>query len=103
MNTQANLFEGRKRKDSGMKRAAENRSIELSQAQWAAKVLAETYKTPITVDDVRRHYSETMKLPWTLGNAAGSIFKSPEWECVGFVEASHPEAHGRIIRRWRLK
>ncbi len=86
----------------GMTRAAENRAEELLHAKQLAAWIAEQDDRPITVEDLR-DFCMVHKMPWKLGNAAGSIFKGPEWECCGFKAATHPSAHGRMIRTWRLR
>jgi hypothetical protein len=55
----------------------------------------------VTADDVYAYLTETEQS--ILGNAAGSIFKGPEWVFVDWVPSSRPSNHGRHIRRWRLK
>lgn len=89
---------GESLKAEGMKRAAENRRVWLALAQQRAKVLAMRGNT-ITIDDV---FADNLK-PEYLGNAAGSVFKTDEWEFVEWVPSKRPSNHGRPIRSWRLR
>lgn len=90
---------GRQLKQRGMQKAAAKHSEELKFAKEFAIWIAQCSKRDITIEDVRDSY----RAEWTLGNAAGSVFKGPEWEWVGFKQATRPEAHARILRVWRLK
>jgi hypothetical protein len=57
----------------------------------------------VTIDSVREGL---LKRGFDLSGAVnwlGSTFKSKDWECIGFENASHPNSHGRIIRKWRLR
>ena len=92
---------GRQLKERGMQKAAAKHAQSLADAQWTARYLVRMLGQ-ITIEDVRRNF-EKVSRPWDLGNAAGSVFKGPEWECVGYREATRPEAHARILRVWRLK
>jgi hypothetical protein len=33
----------------------------------------------------------------------GAVFKGKQFKAVGFTEATHPQAHARIIRIYQLK
>jgi hypothetical protein len=83
----------------GMRLAASKHKEELAIAQQMAKYIAYNMKV-VTIEDVRNSCDYK---PWTLGNAAGSVFDGDDWECVGYTTAKRPEAHGRVIRQWRLK
>ena len=98
MNAQRNLFEGLKRRDRGMARAAAAHAEALKRARDRAYLLALT-SGRVAIDDVATTDAQLA----ALGNAAGSVFKEKHWECVGFRKNVRPGAHGRIIRVWRLK
>lgn len=96
-----NLAEGERRKREGMGRAAENRFHVLRLARAYAKAIAQE-KGTVTVDDVYLRLSDWPRS--VLGNAAGSIFKSKEWEWTGrFVKSKRASNHARMIREWKLK
>jgi len=80
--------------------AADKVPEDLRLAKRVAAMLGETRQ--ITIEDVRNWFAN-QGIKWTLGNGAGSVFDGDEWECVGFVPAKRLEAHGRIIRTWRLR
>lgn len=100
----ASIEVGRKLKQRGQERAAAKHSKALKIAREMAKYLAVLWDgiRPLTIEGVREIY-EITEGTWDLGNAAGSVFKGPDWECVGYREATRPEAHARILRVWRLK
>ena len=90
------------RKLFGKQLAAEANSETLEFARVHARVIAEPGNRAITIENLRTHY-EIWGIAWTLGNAAGSVFDGDEWEAVGVTTAKRPEAHGRLIRQWRLR
>lgn len=81
----------------GMESSAAPHQQELDMARDAAiKIAAE--KGEVTIDDVREYLP---KLEY--GNWAGSVFKGPEWVCVGFIPSRHKNSHARIIRVWKRR
>lgn len=99
--TQPSLFSGQQLKARGQARAAGKHSETLWRVQALAKGLGQCGHK-VTIEMVRKRYEEWYG-PWDLGNAAGSVFAGPEWECVGYKTATRPLAHARILRVWRLK
>ena len=54
----------------------------------------------VTIDDVRRF----TPLPTGMSpNVFGAVFRSRQWECVGFEPSTRVSAHARTIRRYRLR
>ncbi len=98
--TQANLFSGQELKRAGMDRAAENHAPDLDAAKDYAYFLG--LSGDMTIDTLRDFY-RVNGFAWNLGNSAGSVFSGKEWECVGFTPTTHPQGHGRIVRKWRLR
>lgn len=95
---------GLKLKRDGKARAIGKHLEDLQFAQRCAVYVARGSDRPITAEDVRAYIEREITLaPWKLGSAAGAIFDGPEWECAGVTTAKRPEAHGRLIRTWRLK
>ena len=89
-------------RDDGMTQAAKRRSIALMKAKIIAYEISKLNGN-ITADDVRKEY-EYRGGNWSdLGNAAGSIFKGKQWECVGFENSKVTTSHARALRVWRLK
>lgn len=53
-----------------------------------------------TIDDVR----ENIKLPPGMdGRVMGTVFKTGEWECIGYRKSTQDNNHGRPIGIFRLK
>lgn len=85
-----------------MQLAAEKRAEILLIAKDIARRMAQK-QGEVTADDVQRRL-----ILWDydlsdLGNAAGSIFKGKEWECVGWKKSERVSNHARAIRVWRLR
>ena len=54
----------------------------------------------VTIDDDRRF----PPLPDGMSpNVFGAVFRSRQWECVGFEPRTRVSAHARTIRRYRLR
>jgi hypothetical protein len=101
----ARVFEAQKsesRKAHGMGAAAEARSGVLDLARVIARELCHS-QGECTADDVgellwQRHQIKTM------GPAAGSLFKSGEFEPTGTMRKSaRKKNHARLLFVWRLK
>jgi hypothetical protein len=89
-------------RDKGMKKAARAKSDDLLRAKIIAQNIAH-FKGQVTADDVRKEY-EYRGGNWSdLGNAAGSIFKGKQWQCVGFENSTVTTSHARALRVWALK
>jgi hypothetical protein len=87
----------------GMGLATSKHAAALHDLQVLARFVARNrHPDAVTIEHVRS-VAEMAQKPWTIGNAAGSVFDGDEWECVGFTTAKRPEAHGRVIRQWRLR
>lgn len=95
------LEEGRRRKRQGMSLAAQNRARLLDYARRLAREIAQ--KSGVcTSDDVHKALRE--RGLDGLGNAAGSLFRGPEWVFTGqWRPSERVSAHGRMIRVWRLR
>lgn len=71
----------------------------LTYARWVAVKLAFERGT-ITIDDVR----EIVKLPDDINpKVFGAVFKTPEFELVGYTKSTRTIAHQRPIGMYRLK
>ena len=89
-------------RDKGMRTATSGREQALSKARQIAFRLA-NLNGQVTADDVRKEY-EYRGGNWSdLGNAAGSIFKGKQWQCVGFENSTVTTSHARALRVWALK
>jgi len=89
-------------RDKGMLSAAEKRKEILYRARLIANRLAKI-NGQVTADNVRQEW-EFRGNNWSdLGNAAGSIFKGKQWQCVGFENSTVTTSHARALRVWTLK
>lgn len=96
-------LKGRKARDRGMESAAEKRRFLLDLARRIAVAFAYN-NGEVTADDVQRELIRRGFNPRDIGNAAGSIFKTKEWEFTGrWLESARVSNHARAIRVWRLK
>src|SRR5579864_1360760 len=78
-------------KKMGMDRAADSRKRELSMASAIALQIAQESPTrTVSIDLVQ---DRLITLGIDLGNAAGSLFKGGQWECVGFQKSSRVSNH----------
>ena len=87
----------------GMQQAAGNTKEQLDIARKVAKQIALRRKDrTVTADDVGRVLKEVYGLD-TLGPAAGSIFKTNDWEFTGqWRKSKRVTNHSRMLRVWRL-
>lgn len=93
---------GERAKQEGMARAADNRAVLLEMARGFAHQHALLHGT-VTADDVARQMAVHGFSPSALGPAAGSLFKTSEWEWTGeYVKSIRVSNHSRMIRVWRL-
>ena len=95
------LPEGLRRKDEGMRQAADNDPTTLEYAREIAKMVARINGT-VTADDVRLRLDESGY--GHLGPAAGSLFRGPDWIFTGDWRTSDRISnHARMNRVWRLR
>jgi hypothetical protein len=53
----------------------------------------------VSINDIRRH----IQVPsGTHPSVLGAVFRTKQFRKVGLCEASHPEAHARIVRVYEL-
>lgn len=93
--------EGERQKQEGMDRAADNRAARLAIAREVARKLAVKRPTrSITADDVGRYMKDNNL--GELGPAAGSLFKTKDWEWTGERRNSRRVSnHSRELKVWR--
>jgi hypothetical protein len=95
---------GEQLKFDGMAMAAANNQHVLKLARSVAKEVALGRASgTATSDDVGKILALRYEIPG-MGPAAGSLFKTKEWEWTGdFVKSTRVSNHSRLIRVWRLK
>jgi hypothetical protein len=89
------------KKNSGMTLAAGNNAIILAKFRDIAERLGRTFVN-VTIDNIRED-AENAFIPYEPGNWMGSVFKGPNWKCVGFRISTHYGSHGRIVRVWEWR
>ena len=87
---------------AGMGLAADNAKESLAVARKVATVIAKRRKDrTVTADDVGRVLKDYYGLD-SLGPAAGSLFKTGDWEWTGqFRKSKRVTNHSRLLRVWR--
>jgi hypothetical protein len=87
--------------EAGIELAAENNRPLLEFARRLAAELGRR-KRFVTADDVQRVLVERNLPESSLGNAAGSVFRGPEWKWDGVSvrKSTRVASHGRLIRVW---
>lgn len=89
-------------KDSGMRSAAASRNEVLEKARDIAMGIAMLGDGTCNADDVGKRLYELFDIK-TMGPAAGSLFKTEDWEFTGvWVKSTRASNHSRMIRVWRL-
>lgn len=57
-------------------------------------------KGTVSINDIR----ELVSAPPGVSPAVfGAVFKGKQWEVVGITQATHPQAHARLIRIYTIK
>lgn len=91
-------------KQDGMLLAAERRDDVLAFARRIAHELASRTHEGITADDVVKELVRRGHGVHVLGNAAGSLFRGPEWLFTGQRRRSdRVHAHRNELKVWRLR
>jgi hypothetical protein len=79
--------------------------IECARSKWLGTARFEAIKIAVnkgqvTINDLR----EVISLPEDFSpNTWGAVFKSKDFEAVGYTQASHAAAHARVVRIYKLK
>lgn len=100
MTNQTNIFdyaESVRLRDKGMMNAAVADSDWLSRARSVAEHLA-AKQGETCIEEIYR----IVGLP-DHANAAGSVFRGKQWECIGIKQATRVSRHAGIVRRWSLR
>jgi len=91
-------------KAAGMLLAAERRDDVLQVARRIAREIATQRPDGITADDLVQELVRRGHGVHCLGNAAGSLFRGPEWEFTGQRKKSaRVHAHANKLKVWRLR
>lgn len=90
--------EGRARRDAVMAAHEENHTSDLERARAFARELARSRN--VTSDDVRAWADEVgvERGPWM-----GAVFRTQDFEHVGWTTSREPKQHARTLRVWALR
>ena len=90
---------GRDLRDAGLALVARGREDWLANARSVAIEVAEA-TGQVTINEVR----ERVELPADYHpNTWGAVFKGDAFEPIGYCQATHPSAHARVVRVYKLK
>lgn len=90
---------GRTLRDKGIERVTQKHNAWLDWARTLARNYANAYGT-VTINEVRHlvHLPENAH-----PNIWGAVLRHSDFEPVGFCQATHPSAHARVVRVYKLK
>jgi len=96
------LERGRKLRDEGIRRASKAKDPHfLFEAKLIARQIA-VDRGEVTSDDVAKEMQARGYPP--LGRAAGSVFRTGDWEWTGKLkQTEQSQSHGAPIRVWKLR
>lgn len=56
----------------------------------------------VCADDVRHYVEKVLEPPdWVSRNCLGAVFRTGEWEAVGWTTSEWPGSHANPLRTWR--
>lgn len=93
------MMPGRQLRDDGIARVSVGREDWIAQARAIAIEVAEANGT-VTINDVRERIELPDEFPQ---NVWGAVLRGDAFEPVGFCQATHPSAHARVVRIYKLK
>jgi len=102
MTTSAAPLTGAQLKLQGLSRASLSRKELLCAAKMFAHAIAQK-RGSVTIDDVQAELVANGFSSEDLGCAAGALFISKEWECVGFKKSTRTSNRARRILVWKLR
>jgi len=92
-------MKGRDLRDAGIARVSIGREDWIAKARNLAVSIAKR-SGQVTINDVRRF----IDLPDDFHpNTWGAVLRGDTFQPVGFCQATHPSAHARVIRIYKLK
>jgi hypothetical protein len=92
-------MKGRKLRDAGIARVSIGREEWIAKARGTAVAIAQR-AGQVTINDVRKF----IELPDDYHpNTWGAVLRGDAFEPIGFCQATHPSAHARVVRVYKLK
>lgn len=93
------MINGAQLRDFGIARVSCGREDWIAYARAVAVEVAEA-NGQVTINDIR----ERVELPDGFpANVWGAVLRGDAFEPVGFCQATHPSAHARVVRIYKLK
>jgi hypothetical protein len=90
---------GRDLRDAGIARVSIGREEWIAKARSTAVAIAQR-AGQVTINDVRKF----IELPDDYHhNTWGAVLRGDAFEPIGFCQATHPSAHARVVRVYKLK
>jgi hypothetical protein len=90
---------GRDLRDAGIARVSIGREEWIAKARGTAVAIAQR-AGQVTINDVRKF----IELPDDYHpNTWGAVLRGDAFEPIGFCQATHPSAHARVVRVYKLK
>ncbi len=90
---------GRDLRDAGIARVSIGREEWIAKARSTAVAIARR-AGQVTINDVRKF----IELPDDYHpNTWGAVLRGDAFEPIGFCQATHPSAHARVVRIYKLK
>lgn len=90
---------GRDLRDAGIARVSIGREKWIAKARSTAIAIARR-AGQVTINDVRKF----IELPDDYHpNTWGAVLRGDAFEPIGFCQATHPSAHARVVRVYKLK
>jgi len=90
---------GRDLRDAGVARVSIGREEWIAKARSTAVAIAQR-AGQVTINDVRKF----IELPDNYHpNTWGAVLRGDAFEPIGFCQATHPSAHARVVRVYKLK
>jgi hypothetical protein len=90
---------GRDLRDAGIARVSIGREEWIAKARSTAIAIARR-AGQVTINDVRKF----IELPDDYHpNTWGAVLRGDAFEPIGFCQATHPSAHARVVRVYKLK
>ena len=92
-------MQGRKLRDAGIALVSIGREEWISKARKAAIRYAQKHGF-VTINEVRSRITLPEQFSHTVW---GAVLRGEAFQAVGYTQATHPKAHARVIRIYKLK
>jgi hypothetical protein len=90
---------GRTLRDAGIARVSQGREDWIAYARDMAISIAKVHGQ-VTINDVRKR----VEMPDDYHpNTWGAVLRGDAFEPIGYCQATHPSAHARVVRVYKLK